>query len=341
MRIVPCGRIFVCRNFLIPWENPLHFHYFEYTFCIYFHSMKYAFLILLALWSLGCGYMLSWWFPIHSISNTPPPSTLHIPEQTNHGADPIQIISIPGQESQLPRFRLMTDTYALHATTPYILPNMSSGEVNQVISLNFPAFFDLTPAEIDQVREQIGSLTWARWQLSFTDDDTLDTVRLTSILESLNISGSVSIHWMRYPQNIWEVFEAISWKKSDQTNLSVYYYSTFFPYGLSGDLVLKYTIAMIERIQGDMPLQRLSLTFGHGADSLKMWFVTEEVRDKITHIKTHHLQVQNIAPNFSGHHMQAWWEAFLRKWLESSPIEHIYWMGVGNKTPDTEVQLWW
>lgn len=75
---------------------------------------------------------------------------------------------------------------------------------------------------------------------------------------------------MRYPQNIWEVFEAISWKKSDQTNLSVYYYSTFFPYGLSGDLVLKYTIAMIEQIQGDMPLQRLSLTFGHGADSLKM-----------------------------------------------------------------------
>lgn len=103
--------------------------------------------------------MLSWWFPIHSISNTPPPSTLHIPEQTNHGADPIQIISIPGQESQLPRLRMMADAHTLYATTPYILPKMSSGEVNQVISLNFPAFFDLTPAEVDQVREQIRSLT--------------------------------------------------------------------------------------------------------------------------------------------------------------------------------------
>lgn len=54
---------------------------------------------------------------------------------------------------------MMADVHTLYATTPYILQKMSSGEVNQVISLNFPAFFDLTPAEVDQVREQIRSLT--------------------------------------------------------------------------------------------------------------------------------------------------------------------------------------
>lgn len=91
-------------------------------------------------------------------------------------------------------------------------------------------------------------------RININSPQSLDMEKVQNILEHFSNAQEVSIVFYEFPENYYEIFRTIPWKKSTHMTLSIWLYSTQFPYNFTMEDILSESKKMVLRNNGAMPL---------------------------------------------------------------------------------------
>ena len=204
-----------------------------------------------------------------------------------------------------------------------------------IATINFPAFSDRTKEERDDIIRQIeGSKTkiLAIWFASRYEDFSPD---IKSLLQEIPFN-ELQIRFYDEPYNLFEIFDAISWKNDPNIKLTLEFYNVNLPEYLRIFDYIYITNKMIQRNNIDIPLASFSLWFHPLFDEFK-WIekiIFEPEHAKILkQIPTKELNINGIHTTYKG---DVHWVYEDEKWrilqfLQNSSIPNIFINSIARK----------